>query len=392
MSLEATRWATSSSPRSKGAARALLGVLADMASDRQGHTCWPKVETLAQRLNCSVRSVQRYLTQLDAVGDIIVRVNAGRGNRNEYSFPALSGSVKGDNPVTFYGPEKVTDSARKGDSFGTEKVTDLARKGDNPVTPIKQPILNLQSNNQSKSSSNIDEDDLAAPFRANLARIANRTLTDAERNVINAAAGNVEERRMLGEALSRLGARWPSIVKRSDVSGWLTTTLAGLSDEDAPRATTTEELRRRYAPDEALPTFDALRLEHAIKPEPLPAHSQLWHDTLAELKRELPLNTFQGWFADTTAVEGTDNALVVTSPRWGWEMPIRVQRVCERTLRSIAGRHIALQIVKQEEKTVVEALAPAFAEDWQRRTNVRGPLDKRYNVSDSTYIRTAGVG
>lgn len=45
----------------------------------------------------------------------------------------------------------------------------------------------------------------------------------------------------------------------------------------------------------------------------------------------------------------------------------------------------------QEEEAVASALAPAAVSTWERRTNVPGPLEKRYNVSDTTYSRAAGA-
>jgi hypothetical protein len=45
-----------------------------------------------------------------------------------------------------------------------------------------------------------------------------------------------------------------------------------------------------------------------------------------------------------------------------------------------------------EERTVANALAPAFVGDWVRRTNVLGKDGKRYNISTVEYTRTQGVG
>lgn len=41
-----------------------------------------------------------------------------------------------------------------------------------------------------------------------------------------------------------------------------------------------------------------------------------------------------------------------------------------------------------EEKTVAQALAPAFVSNWARRSGVPGPGNKRFNVSSVTYTRT----
>jgi hypothetical protein len=342
MSLEASRWAASDAPRVRGAARALLAVLAEMANARHGHTCWPAIATLASRLHCSERTIQRYIGVLEAAGDIAVRsggghVNGGGGRRNVYTFPAL---VYGDNVVTVERSSTVTNLVAYGDNPDVSTVTNLVAYGDKVVTPIKQPNINHQSINQETSSAQTDDDDLAAPFRSELAELAQRTLTDGERGVIDQHAATADGRAQVSTALDRLRARWPEIIRRDNLAGWLASTLRNLAGEGS----TAPVDAARYAHEPT--TIDEMRMEHAIGPEPIPAYVSMWEDAVDELRLELPAGAFDLGVYGVEAVHGDDCTLTVRARHaHGREfLQGRLRHRCESVLQRVAGRPVALVI------------------------------------------------
>jgi hypothetical protein len=68
----------------------VYGALADYASYDDKRTCWPSVETLAAKLRCSGRTVQRALRQLVAAGAVLMetrRRRNGSQTTNLYRLP-----------------------------------------------------------------------------------------------------------------------------------------------------------------------------------------------------------------------------------------------------------------------------------------------------------------
>lgn len=317
MSRQATAWASSRAPKSKGAARALLLILADMASERDGHSCYAKVETLAERAGVHQRTIQRQLTQLELVGDIVIDLGGGRGNTSRYTLHQVG--AKGDTFDTFCEPEKVTVLTQKGDT--------------SVVRSIYEPVL-----------TDDEEDDLAAPLRSELARIVGRTLTSDERAVIDDNATTPAERRRMVKALSRLSARWSTIEARHNVAKWLQQTFGNIDDEHAA----TEQRRRKYVPDEPSAPLDELRLEHAIDPEPWtppPPHGPVdvsdgkWDKVKRELELQLTPSAYNTWLRSTTAVAWDDERIVIATANpyaRDW-LDNRLKSVVARTVRSIHG-------------------------------------------------------
>jgi len=71
------------SSRSEGIDRLVLLAIADSASDHGGDA-WPSVGTLADKAKISVRTVQRAVVRLVELGELVVKVNAGKHGVNVY--------------------------------------------------------------------------------------------------------------------------------------------------------------------------------------------------------------------------------------------------------------------------------------------------------------------
>ncbi len=147
----------------------LLAVrIVDSFAHHETAFCNPSIETMAEALGKSGRSIQRALVELQAAGWIRVDHAKGRGRTSKISF------LTGPCATAFDGPEKVTRlAARHADQqetqtenlperetdgeetrqekvtaaspFPSEKVTTLAKKGDSRVTPILKPKNNQNS-------------------------------------------------------------------------------------------------------------------------------------------------------------------------------------------------------------------------------------------------------
>ena len=95
----------------------MLLCLADHANVER-RSCWPGLETIAQRARVTVRQAQRILRGLEKMGEITTEQRAGRGHSNLYviaDFGALKGDIEGVK-VTSGASEKVTSRALKGDA------------------------------------------------------------------------------------------------------------------------------------------------------------------------------------------------------------------------------------------------------------------------------------
>lgn len=122
--------------KAKGAARAVLNILADYATDEG--LAWPGRETLASDTGLSERTVTRALQSLCDQGRLTLEENAngGRGRVQHYKicFPELK---KGDNVTPINEPERVTTGHIKGDN--------VSIKGDksveNPSYARREPQL-----------------------------------------------------------------------------------------------------------------------------------------------------------------------------------------------------------------------------------------------------------
>lgn len=115
---------------------ALALALADCAHDAGTHI-FPKVETMAEKSRQDVRTVQRHLRHMQAIGWLQkVRPAAGRGRPAEYRISAEW--LKGGNlsPISRTAP-----AAKKGGTVSPirtpKRVTNDAEKGDKRSTPYK---------------------------------------------------------------------------------------------------------------------------------------------------------------------------------------------------------------------------------------------------------------
>ncbi|WP_212710202.1 helix-turn-helix domain-containing protein [Rhodobacter sp. JA431] len=131
------------------AAKVLAAALCDDFAHHETGFCNPSLETLAEAVGKSVRTVQRALAELRAAGWIEVSEAHGRGRCNEFGF------LKGANPDAFSTSEKVTRLTRQAPEKvtnltrgKTENTSNLTRKGDNPDMPPTPPYKDKPTNNQ----------------------------------------------------------------------------------------------------------------------------------------------------------------------------------------------------------------------------------------------------
>lgn len=127
------------SSRSKGTARLLMVVLAEQA--HEDGVCWPGIERLARRVNTSDRNIQLLTRELEAQGELIVEVNAGRGNTNLYRVlpPATARRLIEELTAQL---EKVKNSAEK------VKISALLEKVKSSAEKVKDSAEKVKSSAQ----------------------------------------------------------------------------------------------------------------------------------------------------------------------------------------------------------------------------------------------------
>ncbi len=137
MSVEAIAWALDarrSGPMSPEH-RLVLAALADYANAELEHQAWPSIPTLAARIGCHTRSIQRAVAELLRLG-VIARgdqalVEHYRGDRRPTVYRLEL--RRGDSTVRSYG---VTALSPRGDSSVANGVTAVSPK------PITEPLEN----------------------------------------------------------------------------------------------------------------------------------------------------------------------------------------------------------------------------------------------------------
>lgn len=91
------------SSAAEGLDRFVLLAIADCAND-QGQQAWPSTGSIAAKTGLSVRTVQRCISSLADLGELVVEPNAGRRGTNLYSLPMRPPSESHprhpDTPVT----------------------------------------------------------------------------------------------------------------------------------------------------------------------------------------------------------------------------------------------------------------------------------------------------
>jgi len=102
MSVKAISWVWDHS-RAEGLDRFVLVAIADCAND-QGQQAYPSTASLATKTGLSVRSIQRSVAALVALGELTCEQNAGRRGTNLYGLPmrppSQSHPRQPDTPVT----------------------------------------------------------------------------------------------------------------------------------------------------------------------------------------------------------------------------------------------------------------------------------------------------
>lgn len=138
----------------KGAARLCLTVIASYAN-HDGTDAYPRMETIAEKCNCSVRQVIRHVAKLEASGELVVKRGTGRGNTSVYSIPMnrkIKGDIQGKNGDSY---DTLLESV-KGDIQGKERVTSKVIKGDiQGNSHSKEPARLIRPESSIESSINI---------------------------------------------------------------------------------------------------------------------------------------------------------------------------------------------------------------------------------------------
>lgn len=116
--------------------RLVLLAIADHC-DHDGSNAWPKLETLAAKVACSVRTVQRSIRALVDLGELEVEVNAGgsRDTRPDHRPNRYRIVMDG---TTLLSPRPTP----RGDNGAAYGVTRLSSRGvTRPSPPIKEPSV-----------------------------------------------------------------------------------------------------------------------------------------------------------------------------------------------------------------------------------------------------------
>lgn len=132
MSVRVMSWVWEHS-EAEGSDRLVLLAIADQAGDAGGHA-WPSVQTIAGKARVSVRTAQRSIKSLVALGELSVDVNAGRNGVNVYR---VNMTPRQDDTRTERDKGSVSLSPRQIDG-----VTPVTPSGDTGVT---RTILNHPS-------------------------------------------------------------------------------------------------------------------------------------------------------------------------------------------------------------------------------------------------------
>lgn len=133
MSVQATSWVWDHS-EATGSAFVVLLAVADAANARGERSC-QSVETLAHMARVSVRTVQRALRDLEALGELENDGQDSRYSSNVYRFPALAGAGPGPRPVPTPRGDKLAPLTDSGVTHVTPGVTNEAARGDIAVSP-----------------------------------------------------------------------------------------------------------------------------------------------------------------------------------------------------------------------------------------------------------------
>ena len=111
---------------SKASAQAKLVLVGIANHINEEGEAWPSRELLASYANCSVRTITRHLAELEALGELIIVVNAapttGRYKTNLYRLPPVDNSQGWTNQVT-----RVDKSGRKGRQLWPSKHKETLR-------------------------------------------------------------------------------------------------------------------------------------------------------------------------------------------------------------------------------------------------------------------------
>jgi hypothetical protein len=111
----------------------LIRELAFLHHDRYGYA-FPSLGYLAEKLRVSVRTIQRHLSKLEAMGELIVARVRGRGLNNRYYFKLLGFEPPPEKKVTGWQKLKAI--------LGWKNMTTVSRNSDETITNQTAPIVN----------------------------------------------------------------------------------------------------------------------------------------------------------------------------------------------------------------------------------------------------------
>ena len=145
------------------AAKLLAATLCDDFAHHETAVCNPSVETLAEALAKSERSIQRALAELKDGHWIAVAAVQGRGRKNEIRF------LNGDGTVALTPSQKVTALSPK----EPEKVTTVTLKGDKRVTPYNKD----KPNKNQRACASREAEDPRQPHQRKVVHFGSHNLT-----------------------------------------------------------------------------------------------------------------------------------------------------------------------------------------------------------------------
>lgn len=204
--------------KSTGNTRNVLAVMADRADDHG--LCWPGVEDCAARANCSVRTVQYALRDLEALGELKILASPEGGRKKtplyHLDLPTLDGVISDDHP--YLERHKGAISApftreRKGARSGSKRVQASAPEPsvkepsietDRPLTPEGESSLDQRRRERAEQGSQRKRDLQAlAAFDASVYPGVSRTAVASARHILRRRGAEVTPEAIRAEMEAR---------------------------------------------------------------------------------------------------------------------------------------------------------------------------------------------
>lgn len=346
--------------------KAVALAVADLAQVKDGHSCYPSAETIADRACCSVRSAQNALKSLsetvwDEEGEIMRRPvlsiehGAGRGNHNVYRFAHIA--VNDADSAPFEEPKRC----KKSDEM------------------VQNPRLNgAKSANLSiyerSFNADIEASSGLSPFQAELENIVGyRPATKREVKLFEEFRGTEKGRAVLWFALQRLREAWP-LNYPDDASSYLRSVIEdpkslskalpgsgygrrsnGAETAPSPAAKSDEYATADSGGDTGKAALEAdikafFARQQAEASRVLESQEEWWGKALDAIQMIVEKGTFQTYFSGTKAISLDGECIVVETPsRYALDwLQGRYQEQANRQVRQVAGEKYSVKFVHNQ--------------------------------------------